>query len=217
MVRKNLPLPWLHPPTVRHFYLFHFYPRLRYCFSLLFPFTRTVRTHDWPLAILPPPPHREKRIPPSVRGSERHSPHPRRRLRSPAVGTIGSARSRILPPRRTARGRFTVRQRLRAPSPAPAPPPPPSRFPSVVPPIHDAHPIQITLPATSSSARRPRRRSRASNRSRRALRPSGRPPSLRDTSSTPHLPRCSHLPRISWQPSASPWPSPTCCRTTTSL
>jgi hypothetical protein len=98
MVRKNLPLPWLHPPTVRHFYLFHFYPRLRYCFSLLFPFTRTVRTHDWPLAILPPPPHREKRIPPSVRGSERHSPHPRRRPRSPAVGTIGSARSRILPP-----------------------------------------------------------------------------------------------------------------------
>jgi hypothetical protein len=98
MVRKNLPLPWLHPPTVRHFYLFHFYPRPRYCFSLLFPFTRTVRTHDWPLVILPPPPHREKGIPPSVRGSERHPQHPRRRPRSPAVGTIDSARSRILPP-----------------------------------------------------------------------------------------------------------------------
>jgi hypothetical protein len=98
MVRKNLPLPWLHQPTVPHFYLIHFYPRPRYYLYLLFPFTWTIRTHDMPLVILPPPPHHEKRIPPSVTGSERHPPHPRHRPHSPAVGTIGSAQSRILPP-----------------------------------------------------------------------------------------------------------------------
>jgi hypothetical protein len=133
------------------------------------------------------------------RRTARRGSHPPSEAQSAIPSTRAAVRARppsepsALPARasslrlRTARGRSAARQRLRAPSPAPVPPPPPSRFPSVVPPIQDAHPIQITPPA--SSARRPHRRSRASSRSRRALQPSGRPPSLRDTSSTPHLPR----------------------------